>query len=71
MAAPTAFEPLVNQVIGKIKWAGVHIVDLAALGLICAAMAPAFGLHLPGVRPLSWTECAYAMGAYWLFRARF
>jgi len=31
-------------------------------------MAPAIGVVVPYVKILSWTELAYAMGAYYLFR---
>lgn len=71
MAAQTAIEPAINQVVSKIKWAGGHIIDLAAFGLLLAAISPAFGFHVPGVKMLNWTEAAYAMGAYYLFRNRF
>lgn len=71
MAQPNAIEPLVNQVVGKVKWIGAHLIDLAAFGLLLASVAPAFGFHVPGIKMLSWTEVTYAMGAYYLFRQRF
>lgn len=40
MAQPNAIEPLVNQIVSKVKWIGGHVVDLLAFALLLAAMAP-------------------------------
>jgi len=70
-----AAEPLADQVItkinrtvGRISWGVQIVVALIASALILAAMAPAIGVVVPYVKMLSWTEIAYAMGAYYLFR---
>lgn len=64
-------EQVVNLIMAKIKWAGGMAVDVIALAIILAAMAPAVGFPIHYVKMLSWTELAYAMGAYWLFRSKF
>lgn len=64
-------EQVANLIMAKIKWAGGMAVDVIALAIILAAMAPAVGFPINYVKMLSWTELAYAMGAYWLFRSKF
>lgn len=52
MSQPNSIEPIINQTVSKVRWLGGHIVDLAAFGLILAALSPAFGLQIPVVKAL-------------------
>lgn len=56
-----------NQLLGWFFWAAHLALNIAALLIIAAALLPLIGVKIP-VRVLGFTELAYAMGAYYLYR---
>lgn len=70
MAAPTASDAqaLVTTAAGWFFWAVNLALGIIAACAVLAALLPLVGGRLPMVRALGFTELAYAMGAYYLYR---
>lgn len=56
-----------NQLLGWFFWAAHLALNIAAIAIVSAALLPIVGIKLP-IRALGFTELAYAMGAYYLYR---
>lgn len=61
-------QAIASKLLGWFFWAAHLAIDIAALLIIGAALMPLVGIKIPMVRALSFTELAYAMGAYYLYR---
>ena len=56
-----------NSLLSWFLWAAHLALTITALAIISAALLPVVGVKLP-IRALGFTELAYAMGAYYLYR---
>lgn len=70
MAKLTAKEAkaLGNVLIGWFFWAAHLALNIAALVIIAAGLLQALGVKISVMKVLGFTELAYAMGAYYLYR---
>jgi multisubunit Na+/H+ antiporter MnhE subunit len=70
MSTPNAkdAQALVTTAAGWFFWIVNLVLGIIAACAVLAALLPLVGGRLPMVRPLGFTELAYAMGAYYLYR---
>lgn len=57
-----------NYLLGWVFWAANFVLGLAAIAIIATAFVATLGVKVPYIRVLPFTELAYAMGAYYLYR---
>lgn len=62
--------PAINAVVGKALWIANTLIGILAAGVMLASLLPLVGIKFPLIRPLSFTELAYCMGAVWLYGKR-
>lgn len=70
MSTPNAkdAQALITSAAGWFFWIVNLALGIIAACAVLAALLPLVGARLPMVRALGFTELAYAMGAYYLYR---
>ena len=59
--------PAINAVVGKAQWLANTLIGILSAGVMLASLLPLVGFKLPFIKPLSFTELAYCMGAICLY----